>query len=122
MQPRLQPYARSVKMDAGEELERETSASVVSAGSGRHHPAALDNAASLTPHEARNLFRLNQYHGTTSGFCAGYLQTNLTVLPQELAGDFGEYCRLNHAAMPLLYQSQPGEADTTLTTKESDVR
>ena len=90
------------------------------AGTGRHYPrpAAPDNAASLSLREARDLFRLSQYHGSTAGFCAGSLQAGLTVLPRELAGDFGEYCRLNPAALPLLYQSQPGEVDTTLTTTE----
>ena len=85
-------------------------------------PAAPENAASLSPKEARELFRLNEYHGSTTGFCAGYLQANIAILPKSLADDFSEFCRKNHAVVPLLYRSQPGEVTTTLTNTDSDIR
>ena len=84
--------------------------------------AAPENASTLSPQEARALFRLNKYHGSTTGFCAGYLQTNVAVLPKSLANDFGDFCRKNHAALPLLYCSQPGEVTTSLATVETDIR
>lgn len=83
---------------------------------------APENASTLSPQEARALFRLNNYHGSTTGFCAGYLQTNVAVLPKSLAKDFGDFCRKNHAALPLLYCSQPGEVTTSLATVETDIR
>ena len=89
---------------------------------GSREPAAPENAASLSPEEARSLFRLNEYHGSTTGFCAGYLQANITVLPKTLADDFAEFCRLNHAPLPLLYRSQPGEVNTALTATDTDIR
>ena len=85
-------------------------------------PPAPENAASLSPAEARALFRLNEYHGSTTGFCSGYLQANVTILPSALAEDFHEFCRRNHAAMPLLYRSTPGEVTSELTTTDSDIR
>lgn len=95
------------------------SGSVATTSAGYRYPAAPDNAATLSPQEARNLFRSNR---STTGFCAGYLQACITVLSKELAGDFSEYCRQNYATLPLLFQSQPGEVDTPLATTESDIR
>ena len=83
--------------------------------------AAPDNAATMSPAEARALFRLNKYYGSTTGFCAGYTQANVTILPKSLAKDYTEFCRKNHATLPLLYSSEPGEVTTSLATG-SDVR
>ena len=85
-------------------------------------PAAPENAGSLSPEKARGIFRLNEYHGSTTGFCAGYLQANVAILPKSLANDFVEFCRKNHSALPLLYCGQPGEVTTTLTSTDSDIR
>ena len=85
-------------------------------------PTAPENAATLSPAEARGLFRINKFHGSTTGFCAGYLQANVAILPKSLAQDFGEFCRKNHAALPLLYCSQPGEVTTTLANADSNIR
>lgn len=38
----------------------------------------------------------------TAGFCAGYAQANLVVLPGAYAGDFLTFTRLNPAACPVL--------------------
>ena len=85
-------------------------------------PAAPENAAALSPAEARGLFRLSKYHGSTTGFCSGYSQTNVAVLPTAaLAKDFNEFCSKNHATLPLLYCSQPGEVATPLAA-DSDIR
>lgn len=84
--------------------------------------AAPENASTLSPQEARALFRLNKYYGSTTGFCAGYLQTNVAVLPKSLATDFRDFCRKNHAALPLVYCSLPGEVTTTIATVETDIR
>ena len=83
-------------------------------------PAAPDNAATMSPAEARALFRLNNY-GSTTGFCAGYTQANVTILPKSLAKEYTDFCRKNHAPLPLLYRSEPGEVTTSLATG-SDVR
>ena len=40
--------------------------------------------------------RNNNFHGTsTSGFCPGFAQANLLILPAELAGDFRLLCSRN---------------------------
>ena len=83
--------------------------------------AAPENAANLSPSEARSLFRLNEYHGSTTGFCSGYQQANVTILPSAMADNFYQFCRRNHAAMPILYRSKPGEVNSELAT-DSDIR
>ena len=108
-------YARGLAMD-------EKSGGGSASGRGYVLPAAPENAASLSPEKARDLFRLGTYRGPTAGFCAGYLQANITVLPTSMAGEFGEFCRRNHAAMPVVYLSKPGEVSTSLTSTNSDIR
>ena len=77
--------------------------------------------AALSPRAARELFRRNEYRGSTTGVCPGYTQTNVAILPKSLAGHFSEFCRKNHAPLPLLYCSEPGEVSTALAA-ESDIR
>ena len=81
-----------------------------------------ENPSSLHPSEARELFRRNLHSGTTAGFCAGYIQTNLAVLPEHLSDDFEEFCRRNRAPFPLIYRSKPGEVAAPPVAKNSDVR
>ena len=81
-----------------------------------------ENAAALLPSEARQLFRQNGFDGLTSGFCAGYMQANIVVLPRELADDFEQFCRRNSAPLPLLYRSKPGEVGAPPLAKDSDIR
>ena len=81
-----------------------------------------DNAATMSPSEARALFRRNGYYGTTRGFCLGYAQTNLVVLPKELADDFEELCRKNSGPLPLLYRSGVGDVHASSLAANSNVR
>ena len=52
-----------------------------------------ENASCMKPSDARSLFRGNGYSGYTSRFCSGYAQTNVLILPSELADNFEELCR-----------------------------
>ncbi len=86
------------------------------------YPAAPKNAATLSPQAARELFRENRYHSSTTGFCSGYLQANVVVFPKELADDFEEFCRKNFGPLPLLYRSKSGEVEAPLLAMESVIR
>ena len=86
------------------------------------HPAPPENAANLSPAEARAVFRRNGYYGSTTGFSLGHGQANLAVIPQEMAADFEEFCKRNAAPLPLLYRSQPGEVGAPPLAADSDVR
>ncbi len=69
---------------------------------------------SLTPAQLRQQIRRAEHRGNTSGFAPGYVQCNLTILPQEWAQDFQRFCLLNPKPCPLLGVSNtPG--DTGLT-------
>ena len=81
-----------------------------------------EKASVLQPSEARSLFRRNGYYGPTSGFCRGYTQANIIVLPKELADDFEEFCKRNSGPFPLLYKSQPGECTAPPLARESDIK
>ena len=81
-----------------------------------------EKASSLLPSEARALFRTNCYYGHTSGFCAGYTQANLLVIPGDLADDMEKFCRMNSAPFPLWYRSSAGEYSVPPLAKESDVK
>ncbi|XP_031572883.1 D-glutamate cyclase, mitochondrial-like [Actinia tenebrosa] len=86
--------------------------------------ADKDDEAKWTPQKARSQFRENQSlaGAPTSGYCAGYLQTNIAILPSYLADDFSEFCRLNNAPCPVLYQSKAGQLNASVFAKDSDIR
>ncbi len=86
------------------------------------HPPAPTDYGNLTPSDARSIFRLGEYYGTTAGFCLGFIQANLTVVPVEMADDFEEFCRKNPAPFPVLYRSKPGEVAAPELAENFDVR
>ena len=83
-----------------------------------------DNVSLWKPSKARYEFRTNpEWQGkTSSGFCMGYLQANLAILPSSLAKDFERFCELNNAPCPLLYRSKTGELSAGFLAPDSDVR
>ncbi len=58
----------------------------------------------------------------TSGLAPGFAQANLAILPQELAGDFQEFCRLNPKPCPLLDVTEPGSAIPKKAASSADLR
>lgn len=81
-----------------------------------------DNASTLHPSEARALFRKNGYYGSTSGFCLGYLQANLLVIPEFLADDFEKFCKVNSGPFPLVFRSEVGDCSAPPLAEDSDVK
>ncbi len=80
------------------------------------------NASELTPAEARALFRRNDYYSATSGFCAGFVQANVVILPGSVADDFQSFCKINSGPFPLLYRSKPGEFESPPLASNADIR
>ncbi len=65
---------------------------------------------SLTPVQLRRAIRSGEHQGNTSGLAPGYVQCNLTILPQQWAQDFQRFCLLNPKPCPLLSVSNvPGD-------------
>jgi uncharacterized protein YcsI (UPF0317 family) len=67
----------------------------------------------LTPAEARALFRAGLVR-PTSGFCAGYAQANLIIVPRSHAFDLLLFAQRNPKPMPLLGVLDAGEATSAL--------
>src|SRR3974390_541285 len=70
----------------------------------RNKAAALDRGGA-----ARLSIRANKPHGPTAGLAPGYVQGNLAILAERLAGDFLRFCQLNPKPCPLIGTHAPGD-------------
>lgn len=77
------------------------------------------SVADLTPTEARARFR-DGLVTPTAGWCAGWTQANLLVLPRELAYDFLLFAQRNPVPCPVLDVLDPGAVAGPLL--DGDVR
>jgi len=84
--------------------------------------ALAPTTLSLSPREARLLFRAGKYDGYTSSFCAGYIQANLGILPAKYAFDFATYCQRNPKACPLLAIGDVGDPFLPMLGEDLDIR
>ncbi|RJQ92478.1 putative hydro-lyase [Amycolatopsis panacis] len=73
----------------------------------------FQDPATLTPAQARALFRAGAEH-PTGGWADGYAQTNLIAVPRDWAEDVREFCRRNPKPCPVLDVSEPGDPSTKL--------
>jgi uncharacterized protein YcsI (UPF0317 family) len=71
---------------------------------------------------AREAIRSGQWQAHTSGLADGYVQGNLVILPQALAGDFLRYCQRNPKPCPVLAVSEPGRPDLPALGEGIDIR
>ena len=62
-----------------------------------------------SPKSIRAKIRNRLFTENTSGFCPGFVQGNLVILPKEYAEDFHQFCLKNPVPCPLLSVSKPGE-------------
>ena len=67
----------------------------------------------LRPAEARALFR-DGLRVQTSGWCAGWTQANLLVVPQDLAHDVLLFAQRNPAPCPVLDVTEPGAVSASI--------
>ena len=65
--------------------------------------------SAFPPAEVRALIRAGKLDAPTTGYCDGYAQGNLVVLPKALAWDFLLFCQRNPKACPLLEVADAGE-------------
>lgn len=75
-----------------------------------------------TPLEFRRLVRAAKWQGSTAALCGGYVQANLVIVPQGLAGSFMDFCRQNPKPCPLLEVTEPGQFDRLTLASETDLR
>jgi uncharacterized protein YcsI (UPF0317 family) len=66
-------------------------------------------SSNLSPAALRAEIREGKHAGNTSGYCPGFVQCNIVILPAEWAGDFLRFCQLNPRPCPLIATSEsPG--------------
>ncbi|MBI3705393.1 MAG: putative hydro-lyase [Rhizobiales bacterium] len=68
-----------------------------------------DTGAPGSGHAARLTIRARSHRGPTAGLAPGFVQGNLAILPNALAADFLQFCRLNPEPCPLIGTSAPGD-------------
>lgn len=80
------------------------------------------NISELTPSQARELIRKGEWTKPTLGMANGYIQTNLAVLPKELAFEFLLFCQRNPKACPIIDVIEEGSAVAALAAPGSNVK
>jgi len=81
-----------------------------------------DKAALGSGLAARLSVRAGAHRGPTAGLAPGFVQGNLAILPQALAADFLQFCRLNPKPCPLIGMSAPGDPRVPELGSELDIR
>lgn len=81
-----------------------------------------DKAAPASGHSARLAVRARSHRGPTAGLAPGFVQGNLAILPQALAGDFLRFCQLNPKSCPLIGTSAPGDPRVPELADDLDIR
>lgn len=75
----------------------------------------------MRPIELRASSTEGVFDQPTAGFCDGYVQANLVVLPKTYARDFESFCRKNPKPCPLLEVVGPGTPMTERLAQSADL-
>jgi uncharacterized protein YcsI (UPF0317 family) len=76
----------------------------------------------LASREARLACRTGQITGPTANVALGYVQGNLAILPERLAGDFLRFCQLNPKPCPIVGISEVGDPRIPALGLDLDIR
>ncbi|MDB9724561.1 putative hydro-lyase [bacterium] len=76
----------------------------------------------LSPVQLRHAIRSGEHVGNTSGFCQGFVQCNLVILPADAAADFLKFCEANPKPCPLIAMSEPGASNIPKLGTDLDIR
>ncbi len=76
----------------------------------------------VSPQQLRQLIRSGEHQGNTSGYCAGYVQCNMVILPLDWAADFRAFCEANPKPCPLIAVSEPGAYTLSELGDDLDIR
>ncbi|MBP3041162.1 putative hydro-lyase [Bacillaceae bacterium Marseille-Q3522] len=78
--------------------------------------------AQISSAEAREMIRDHRWNKPTSGLANGYIQTNLAVLPKELAFEFLLFCQRNPKPCPIIDVTEPGSGVPMLAAPTADIK
>jgi uncharacterized protein YcsI (UPF0317 family) len=82
----------------------------------------MANLAELDAAGLRDLVRADKFTSPTTGLAAGFVQTNVVILPADAAAEFAEFCRMNDRPCPLVAQTEPGNPVPTSAAPGADLR
>ena len=71
---------------------------------------------------ARLAIRHGRHTGPTAGMAPGYVQGNLAILPQDVAGEFLRFAVANPKPCPLIAVSEPGDPHIRSLGADLDIR
>jgi uncharacterized protein YcsI (UPF0317 family) len=66
--------------------------------------------------------RTGELTGPTAGMALGYVQTNLAIMPRDLAFDFLLFCQRNPRPCPLIEVTEPGDWEPRAVAPGADLR
>ena len=75
-----------------------------------------------SPEELRSAIRQGDFQAPTSGFAPGFIQTNLAILPKDMAFEFLLFCQRNPKACPVIDVTEPGSFVPALSAPHADLR
>ena len=70
----------------------------------------------------RRRVRSGGFTGSTAGQAQGFVQANLVILPEVLAGDFLRFCQRNPKSCPVIGVSEPGDFHFPMLGDDLDIR
>ena len=84
----------------------------------------MDQSSGLpqTGVELREAVRAGRYRFPTSGVASEFVQTNVAILPRDLAFDFLLFCQRNPKPCPVIEVIEAGRTEARITAPGSDIR
>ena len=76
----------------------------------------------MTPAQLRQRIRSGEHSGNTSGYCAGFVQCNMVILPKDWAAEFLQFCTKNPKPCPVLGMADAGSWEIPALAANLDVR
>ncbi|MEY8247954.1 MAG: putative hydro-lyase [Bermanella sp.] len=77
----------------------------------------------LTPAQLRAAIASGAHQGNTSGYCPGFVQCNVVILPHVYAADFLKFCQLNPKPCPVVAMAdKPGDTGLAEIAADFDIR
>ncbi|TFD94459.1 putative hydro-lyase [Jeotgalibacillus sp. R-1-5s-1] len=76
----------------------------------------------LSPSEIREMIRANEWTKPTAGLANGYIQTNLAVLPKDLAFEFLLFCQRNPKPCPIIDVVEAGEISARFAAPDANMK
>ena len=75
-----------------------------------------------TGKETRELIRAGKFPQPTSGVAPDYVQTNVAILPRDVAFEFLVFCQRNPKPCPVIEVFEVGQSEAVITAPGSDIR